>query len=409
MRIHLVDRAVFPTNTRPVAPVLLLSAALALAVPDAAWSVRGAELEVNKNGVLIRDGKPFRGIGVNYFDLFYRKLKNPNDQSYRGGLKALADRGIPFVRFMACGFWPVDNKLYFSDKMRYFKIMDSLVEAAEENGIGLIPSLFWNMATVPDLVSEPMDQWGNPKSKTHRLMRRYTREVVTRYRSSPAIWGWEFGNEFNLAADLPNAAEHRPSVWPNLGTATSRSKRDDLTHEMMHIAIREFAREVRRHDDRRIIISGNSIPRPSEWHQREELSWKQDSEQEYAEILLYSNPDPVNTICIHFYPPEEKRFDRTVTPDEVLRTTMRIAAKARKPLFVGEFGASGNTETAREEFTKYLDAIIKAGVPLAALWVYDYGGQDDSWNVTPTNSRSYQLDAIAEANRRLRGQPQTSN
>jgi hypothetical protein len=39
-------------------------------------------------------------------------------------------------------------------------------------------------------------------------------------------------------------------------------------------------------------------------------------------------------------------------------------------------------------------------VPLAALWVYDYGSQDE-FSVTATNRRGWQLKAIAEANARL--------
>ena len=82
-----------------------------------------------------------------------------------------------------------------------------MVSIAEENGLGLLPSLFWLTATATDLVDEPRDQWGNPDSRTHAFMRGYVRDVVRRFADSPAIWGWEFGNEYNLDADLPNASE----------------------------------------------------------------------------------------------------------------------------------------------------------------------------------------------------------
>ena len=58
---------------------------------------------------------------------------------------------------------------------------------------------------MPDLVGEPRNQWGNPQSKTRQFMRTYIREVVSRYVNSPAIWGWEFGNEYNLSLDTPDA------------------------------------------------------------------------------------------------------------------------------------------------------------------------------------------------------------
>ena len=44
--------------------------------------------------------------------------------------------------------------------------------------------------------------------------------------------------------------------------------------------------------------------------------------------------------------------------------------------------------------------IEDAQVPLAALWVFDYKGQPQ-WSVRADNARSYQLKAIAEANRRI--------
>jgi hypothetical protein len=78
------------------------------------------------------------------------------------------------------------------------------------------------------------------------------------------------------------------------------------------------------------------------------------------------------------------------------------AARARKPLFVGEFGAPGPAEKSEKEFRSLLSTIEEALVPLAALWVYDFKGQDASWNVTATNERAYQLQAISEANARLR-------
>jgi hypothetical protein len=360
-------------------------------------------LQVNSKGILVKDGKPYRGIGVNYYNAFYRCLNNPQDTSYREGFKTLSEKGIPFVRFSACGFWPVDYKMYREDRANYFRVMDQVVKAAEEYHIGLIPSFFWFYAAVPDLVGEPMDAWGDPKSKTIEFMRTYTREVVMRYHNSPAIWGWEFGNEFSLSADLPNASDHRPHIQPSLGTPTTRTERDDLTHAMIQSAFVEFAKEVRKYDKTRIVITGNSFPRPSAWHQQSEHSWTQDSQAQYAEMLLADNPDPVNTVSAHMYNDMPTRFGKTITYDELLRMTMGICAKAKKPLFVGEFGAQkgDDPESTKKLFSEMLSAIEKTGVPLAALWVFDYNAQDKDWNVTATNDRAYQLTALAEANRRI--------
>jgi hypothetical protein len=70
---------------------------------------------------------------------------------------------------------------------------------------------------------------------------------------------------------------------------------------------------------------------------------------------------------------------------------------------VGEFGAPGPAAKSEKEFRTLLTAIEQAAVPLAALWVYDRASNDPDplWNVTATNERAYQLQAIAEANARL--------
>jgi hypothetical protein len=238
-------------------------------------------------------------------------------------------------------------------------------------------------------------------------MRTYVREVVARYRESPAVWGWEFGNEYNLGADLPNAASHRPKVVPKLGTATTRTARDEMTHDIMVAALAAFAREVRIHDPYRFISSGNSRLRPSAWHQWKQKSWTQDDEAQYAERLMLDNPDPVNVLSLHVYEAVEKRFARTVGVSEFLRVTTEAARRAGKPVFVGEFGAQRvkpgeSDEVLRERFGRILGAIEENRVPIAALWVFDFTGQRTTWNVTASNARAWQLDAIAEANRRIR-------
>ena len=359
-------------------------------------------LIVSPDGELLKDGKPFRGIGVNVFDLFKRTLADPLDTSYEQILETLAEYKIPFVRLAACGFWPIDMELYRSDTEAYFRRMDRVVEAAERHGVGLIPSIAWRLATIPDLVGEPVDQWGNPDSQTHRFLRTYTRRIVTRYVGSPAIWGWELGNEFNLAADLPNAAEHRPWVVPARGTPTTRTARDDLTHAMFRTAIVAFAEEVRLHDPHRMLSTGNSLPRASAWHQMHEGSWRRDTPEQSAQMLRDDNPDPCDTISVHWYEGLED-----APPYVAMEVAIEAAREIGKPLFVGEFGVPGPpTPQAVEMFAEMLKT-IENHVPLSALWVFEFRHlQPDQvpWNVTLDNARAYQLHAIAEANTRLRAQ-----
>jgi hypothetical protein len=355
----------------------------------------GNGLVVNADGELTRSGAPFRGIGVNYYDAFVRTLENGARTNYDAGFRDLAARKIPFARFSAGGYWPNSWRLYQTNRTEYFSRLDGVVRSAEHHGIGLIPSLFWQLSTIPDLVGEPCNRWGDTHSRTMAFMRQYTREVVDRYRLSPAIWGWEFGNEYNLPADLPNAAEHRPPVVPALGTPDHRTAGDELTHAAIRVAFREFADEVRKLDPDRIIVSGNAFPRSSAWHQAREKSWKLDSPEQFAEVLAADNPSPMNTLSVRAYDlaADIGRLDQAMT----------VARALKKPLFVGEFGVPGmDVEKTRTQFTEILSAIETQRVPISALWVYDFSEQADDWNVTPTNARSWQLGAIQQANERLR-------
>ena len=356
-------------------------------------------LSVSEQGILQRNGSPYVGIGVNYFDAFYRVLKNNSNKSYQKGFKELSSLEIPFVRFMASGYWPNDMKLYRKNSKLYFSLMDEVVASAEKNNIGLIPSLFWNYAMVPDLVGESMDQWGNTKSKTHQFMRKYTQELVSRYKNSPAIWGWEFGNEMNLQVDLPNAAKQRPPIVFDRGTPSSRSHKDELSAKHMSVALSEFAKVVRQIDKHRMVSSGNSMPRASAYHNSHEKNWKVDSKAQTQKILKRDNPTPINTISVHFYAGNQF-FERKKTEySSFIANLVDVAKIEKKPVFIGEFGLCNGMGIAQSkisgEFKQLLAVMKEARIPLAALWVYDLKSQKNTCNVTFTNTRSYQLKAIA--------------
>lgn len=354
-----------------------------------------------RDGVLMRGGHAYRGIGANYFSLFSRLLKNPDDDSSLQNLASLGKEGIPFARFMCGGFWPVEMRLYQEDKEEYFRRLDKVVRAAEVAKIGLVPSLFWNSSTVADLCGEPLDQYGEKNSKSVAFIRQYTTDVVTRYKASPAIWAWEFGNEYNLGADLPNAADHRPAVWPQLGTAKERSERDELKWVQIEVALTAFAETVRRIDPERVIVNGNSIPRQSAWHNVRERSWKNDSIREFSEILKRDNPPPLNAVCVHIYPEADGHFAAGATSlDGVIGATQTQAKRLGKPLFIGEFGVSKTGDTAAQQavFEEFIHAIGKHEVPLAAFWVFDLSSQDTDWNVTFTNDRAWMIRRVARAN-----------
>lgn len=360
-------------------------------------------LSTHKGRVLL-EGQAYQGIGVNYFNLFSRSLKEAEDASGQLGLARLARAGIPFVRFMACGFWPSDWDLYLQDPNDYFARLDKIIQAAERHCIGLIPSLFWNMATVPDIVGEPMDCLGLRQSKTLAFMREYTREVVTRYRGSPAIWAWEFGNEYNLHVDLPNAAKHRPPIHPRLKTALKRSVRDELSAQAMLTALDAFAHTVRQVDAHRLLVTGHSLPRPSAFHNSTEGTWQRDSLNQFETVLLRDNPDPFDVLSVHVYPRAKGEYPAHAgNPVELISRLQTMARRSKKPLFIGEFGVprQADRDRERQQFGELLAAIETNKVPLSALWVFDLSMQNKDWNVTFENDRAYMLELVGQANRRM--------
>jgi hypothetical protein len=371
-------------------------------------------LSVAGDGTLLLEGKPYKAVGVNYFNAFSRTLEDGSwtDTSYRKGFRYLKARNIPFVRFMCSGFWPVNFKLYQHNKPQYFKNLDAFVKAAEELGIGLIPSLFWNHSTIPDLLGESVNQWGNPDSKTTAFMRQYVQEVVSRYKSSPAIWGWEYGNELNLVTDLPGDNDHLPQIAVEVGTPPTRSKADKLSTKDLQVALTEFGKAIRKYDTNRIIISGNANPRPGAYHLHTARNWDKDTQEQYAQMLDLQNPGPVNTISIHHYPDNALAFfaDYPASLKEIIRITMEDAVRLKKPLFIGEFGAQETllgTTVANANYTELIEGIAAYKVPLAAMWVFDYPPHDaeNGINAGPDNGpREYMLQAIKALNERLQQQ-----
>jgi len=356
-------------------------------------------------GVLVRDGVPYRGVGVNYFSAFVRTLRTEEDESYQDGFKELAARNVPFARFAACGFWPNDWTLYQEDRARYFALLDGVVDAACAAGVGLIPSLFWHQATIGDLVGESRSRWGDPESRTHAFMRTYTTEVVTRYCDRPCIWAWEFGNEFNLQRDLPNAADHRPKIVTRLGTPDERSAADDLAFDDVRTAHAAFAALVRELDPDRPITTGCSMPRATAANQRRSLAWVPDTEAEQKRHVIDATPADIDLISVHVYPHHrERRFGRDdVTYEAALAPIVEAARSTQRAVFVGEFGVGhsfGDAAAQRAELDRQLAAIDAAGIPLAALWVFDLPHQDGTWNVAAENVRAWMLDRVGAANRR---------
>lgn len=364
-----------------------------------------------ENGKLMRKGKTYFGVGVNYFDPFYRVITDPNntdynDKGYKEGFRILREKyDIPFIRFNAGGYWPTQWQLYLNDKEKYFEIMDELIAEAEKQNLGLIPSLFWFVACVPDIVHEPMDQIGVPESKTTEFFKTYTKEFVSRYKDSSAIWAWEFGNEHILAASILKSDKDPmmglPQIEPQLGTPSTRTERDRIKRDNLRNMYRIFADQVRKIDKCRMITTGDALTSENSYHRYYLNSWDTDTKAQWTQMFIQDSPTGIDSISVHLYPMHDNSyFEDKVKIEDVIKHCNKIANIEGKPLFIGEFGApiQMGKEKEKEFFFRVVNSIRENSIPLSALWVYDFDHQNADWNVTHENQRSYMLDAIKQLN-----------
>lgn len=372
-----------------------------------------AILEVNENGELIQGNKLFYGIGVNYFYSFTRNLAAypDTDTSYVAGFEYLSNNDIPFIRFSINGFWPGDQELYRTNKQKYFELLDKFIASAERLKIGLIPSFFWNYSTISDIYGEPVRAWADSQSRTVAHMKQFTSEVLTRYKDSKAIWGWEFANEVNLRLDPMGRTKDKWLYSPinaKAGTPALREISDTITTDQFNSAVKEFVEVIRQFDSKRPIFTGNGMAAPNAYGKYFRKTYLPfDKLSEWKEALALQNKN-VNTITIHPYPDHEgplgRYFDFNTGASlmQVIEAAKEASIFYKKPLFIGEFGVSENYSGDKvAKFNDFIKAIVENKVQLSALWVFDFSYQGRDWNVTQTNIRNYQLEAIIAANKIL--------
>ncbi len=351
-----------------------------------------------------RDGvftPPLSGtvVGVNYFDAFYRLLRSGKDFSYQRGLKQLGERDVPFIRFSLTGFWPADLALPLRDPDLFFQRFGAFVNDARRHGVRLLPTVFWNYASLPDYFEEPLEAWGNASSKTRGAMKSFMAELMARFGNDPLIVGWEFSNEANTYADLPGNGRFYP-IDTSKGTPRTRVGSGEVVSRDLLAGVDVFARLVAAGSPGRLVSAGFDMPRAGAFRLRERRAGL-DDESEFVRTLKSQNAPPLNVVSIHLYPETVDRFRyRAASVRGLLQAASTVAMKGGQVLFVGEFGVSASDAAAeRLDFGRYLEAVQAVNGGLAALWVFDFSHQEKDWNVTVGGRREYQLKAIVDANR----------
>ena len=373
-----------------------------LACPAPA-SVPGLSVE---EGKLMLGGKPYRGMGINYVQCFWELLKDPANRDFVEGFRTIReDYDIPFIRFAAGPFHSRDWRLYAEDPEEYFRRMDLIVREAEKRNLGLIPSLFWLRYAVGDWCEEPQGEMGNPASKTRAFYRKYATDFVNRYKDSPAIWGWEIGNEYMLGADLPKL-NHLPP--PRDGTKEARTAADKLTRPMMLDLYGDLYQTIRALDSGRMIVTGDSLPREAAWFNRHKDDWGLDSRQQWLEMLAADTPPEFQVMSVHLYPEVDGKYfrDEKVGLEELLQAIVQEAHGSGRPVWCGEFGPGEGHLADRPRMKRIFEALKESKVDLSALWNFCPPGKtfQPDIDVTPANEGSWLLPEIAVFNRAVSGE-----
>jgi len=366
-----------------------------------------------KDGVLLKDGRPFRAFGINVVSVADEILeKGEGAADCFAAIEFIGRKRIPFIRFWASYFQNI--KPYLTDPEKYWRNMDLLVNACEEANVGLAPTLHWTLLGVPGQLDEYKYQLLDHESKSYEYVMRYTREFVARYRDRPHVWFWELTNECNLMWDLPNVLDFLKGK--------NRDRRNVVHFYTTELLARDFGRLLRGLDPTRPISSGNAGPRPSQYRMATMFSeesdvWLPDTYEQNLQAARWTAPDPLDIFSVHKYYNYSSYDPQAVRED--LAKYMRMSEAMKKPLYLGEFGIldkdygrlSGvpDFDDARykTQMRDLFEAVYDAKVPLAAYWVCavkDWAlGSMGVVNVKDTRF-NFVVDMIAEYNDRIQEQ-----
>ncbi len=304
---------------------------------------------------------PLYVTGVNCYNLFVQCHETDNMQTkeMEETVNVLANEEVPIVRF-SCGPYYANQMHFYTDqKEQFLSNLGKLADLCDQKHILLIPSIFWNTSCVPEYCGEALAAWGDTSSETYKFMVAYTTDIVNTLKGHKCVAAWEFGNEFNLAADIGSQ-----------GYA-------DIPAKAIGTAYKGFAETVASLDNQgRLISSGNSVMRNAQWNLANNGSWTNDTFQQYVEITGIMTPEPMKGMSEHIY--EESRVFSDL--GTLNRTYQIIRAKEAaeslgKVYYVGEFTgpktASGDSLKVKRHYTAYLSQKVQ----LSLIWNYALRGE----------------------------------
>lgn len=289
-----------------------------------------------KDGTLLLNGSPYYGFGFNYYSLFIQTYSagstEYNLDLAKAGIDQLAEYDTQVIRINVGGYGATtinnDNGYdwiahYQGDSENFLNALSDVVDYCAEKRIGVIPSLFWKIPSVPAHFGETCSELGNTSSKSHAFIRSYTTAVVNKLKDSKAIMGWEISNEWNLETDLDTVA-------PGIDPFRVMTEKDYVTCAK---AFDEIVTAADTH--KRFISSGNAVQRTTQYNQSLKRA-QADTWEEHVKAMEAFHPGNFNMVSDHVYDYPNQR-DYRMTLDEYLSKSMAAAKQMGKVYFLGEW------------------------------------------------------------------------
>ena len=261
-----------------------------------------------KDGVFMLEGKPFAEISFNKFDLFtqlidpllkgdpstYETMLKKQDQA----LAELHEMGFRSIRVFMSPWAPSDTKnAWYNVQGILFKAMDDVVGMCEKYDIKIVWCLGltsfvekWMVTGGWELGEYQMRELiADENSIARQEMYKYLDGIIQRYRNSKAVLTWELANEISLDADImPDTKTYEDQRMPTL--------KDVATF------YDQVAQRIHQNDPLRLVNSGGSSMRESQWNQYVNNSWQKDTEEEQYKALEFLYKDSAcDIIDIHWY------------------------------------------------------------------------------------------------------------
>ena len=274
-------------------------------------------LTVNSQGQLLRDGVRFRNVGLNYPGAIVRiyTQASPTACDYTTGaeqdamLAIAVAMKVKVLRVKVMPYWPAQWRYgvnggvagvaaVAADREAHYVKIDAFVAKCSALGIGVIMNMFFRYLSPCDLAGQTGRAGWLNAGATRTYVTSVTQEIVTRYLTSDAVYGYEWSNEvnnYNDASDTTRGAY--PSVNTTYGSAASYSAANDLfVGSELSTIISWWYGIVSAIDSQRIVLTGNG---PNSYSQPGGIAGITTPMGEWHKEQVRDNP--TNCGSIHYY------------------------------------------------------------------------------------------------------------